>query len=128
MRRHEFAYIRPYYIYILCVLYIYTKVFIILVFASGMLKGFFEFIMFFCERILTLNMLIVKMAVCDCFIPFPKFVYISLYIIIYIPGIFILNIKVFIFNKKKSKKTFKNILQKVSGETNYFFSCAFFIA
>lgn len=127
MRGYGFTYIRLYYIYILCILYIHMEISVISIFTSKMLKRFFEFITLFYEKILTLNIFIIGIVVCNYFIPFPEFVYISLYNAIYILETSILSIRIFIFNEKRFEKVFKGILEEAFGETNYFVFWVFFI-
>lgn len=122
MQKHGFVYIRLYYIYIPHISYIHTKVPIISIFVSEILKGSSELIMLFYKRILILNMLITKVIIHNRFTPFPEFMYISLYTTIHIPRTSILNVKMSMFNEKRFKKNFKSILEKAFGKIDYLFS------
>lgn len=122
MQKHEFAYICLYYIYILYILYTHTKIPVISVFALKMLKRSSKLIILFRKKILILNMSIAKTIMYNRFTPFPKFIYIFLYTAIHVPGTSTLNIRIFIFSKRKSKKVFENVLKILFGKTDYLIS------
>lgn len=127
MQWYRFAYICLYYVYIPYILCVYKIILIIFIFISEILKSFSELITLFCKRILIFNILITKTAIQNYFIFFIRFIYTFSYITIHAPKFFILNVRVFPFNKERSDRVFENVFEIISEKTNYCFSWAFFI-
>lgn len=88
---------------------------------SKMLKGFFELITLFCEKILIFNIPIIKATIQNCFIFFIRLMYIFLYIIIHIPGISMLNVRISPFSKGGFNRTSEGIFKITFGKTDCFF-------